>query len=169
MEMQSSLANKRTAKDSWDVIAATRIGSDCARRSTLQKLRQEWENLAFKPGEDIDDFALRLNTLMQQLARYGDYDINEERAVEKFLRVVPKKYTQLALSIEALLDFSKLTIEEVTGRLKGVDHREQLPSEPVTIGGKVLFIDEQWLGRQWERKKGEASGSSSSRKRRPCK
>jgi len=30
---------------------------------------------------------------MQQLARYGDNDIDEERAVEKFLRVVPKKYS----------------------------------------------------------------------------
>jgi hypothetical protein len=29
----------------------------------LQK-RQEWENLTFKPGEDVDDFALRINTLM---------------------------------------------------------------------------------------------------------
>jgi hypothetical protein len=64
MEMHSSLANKRTAKDTWDAIAAARIGSDCARRSTLQKLRQEWENLTFKLGEDVDDFALHLNTLM---------------------------------------------------------------------------------------------------------
>ena len=89
-EMHSSLVNKRTAKDAWDAIAAARIGSARVRRSTLQKLRQEWENLAFKPGENVDDFALRLNTLMQQLARYGDDDIDEERAVEKFLRVVPK-------------------------------------------------------------------------------
>jgi hypothetical protein len=37
--------------------------------------------LAFKPVEDVDDFALRLNTLRQQLARYGDDDIDEERAV----------------------------------------------------------------------------------------
>ena len=74
-----------------------------------------------------------------------------------------------------LLDFSELSIEEVTGHLKAVDNREQLPpSGPVTIGGKLLFIEEQWLTRQRERKKGEASGSSasgssSSRKRRPCK
>ena len=115
----------------------------------LQKLRQEWENLAFKPGEDVDDFALRLNTLMQQLARYGDNDIDEERAVEKFLRVVPKKYSQVAIAIEMLLDFSELSIEEVTGRLKAVDNREQLPpSEPVTISGKLLFIEEQWLAHQ---------------------
>ena len=57
-----SLANTRAAKDAWDTIAAARIGSNRARRSTLQKLRQEWEDLAFKPGEDVDDFALRLNT-----------------------------------------------------------------------------------------------------------
>jgi hypothetical protein len=35
--------------------------------------------------------------------------------------------------IETLLNFSELTIEEVTGRLKAVDHRERLPSEPVTV------------------------------------
>ena len=30
---------------------------------------------------------------MQQLARYGDDDIDEERAIQKLLRVVPKKYS----------------------------------------------------------------------------
>jgi hypothetical protein len=162
-EMHSSLANKRTTKDAWDAIAAARIGNDRARRSTLQKLRKEWENLAFKPGEDVDNFALRLNTLMQQLARYVDNDIDEERAVEKFLHVVPKKNSQVAIAIEMLLDFSELSIEEVTGRLKAVDNHEQLPpSEPITIDGKLLFTEEQWLARQRERKKGEASGSSAS-------
>ena len=109
------------------------------------------------------------------MARYDDNDIDEERAVEKFLCVVPKKYSQVAIAIEMLLDFSELSIEEVMGRLKAVDNHEQLPpSEPVTIGGKLLFTEEQWLTRQRERKKGEdssssASGSSSSRKRRPRK
>ena len=42
-----------------------------------------------------------------------------------------------------LLDFSELSIE-VMGRLKAVDNREQLPpSEPVTIGGKLLYTEEQ--------------------------
>jgi hypothetical protein len=50
-------------KEAWDAITVTRISSDRARKTTLQALRKEWENLAFKPGEDVDDFALRLNTL----------------------------------------------------------------------------------------------------------
>ena len=63
--MQFSLSQKETAKEAWDAIAAARIGSDRARKSTLQALRKEWENLAFKPGEDVDDFALRLNTVAE--------------------------------------------------------------------------------------------------------
>jgi hypothetical protein len=62
-EMQFSLSKKRTAKEAWDAITAARIGSYRARKTTLQALCKEWENLAFKPGADIDDFAIRLNTL----------------------------------------------------------------------------------------------------------
>jgi hypothetical protein len=64
-EMQFSLSKKRTAKEAWDAIAAARIGTDRARKTTLQALRKEWENLAFKLGEDVDDFAL--NTLQQKM------------------------------------------------------------------------------------------------------
>jgi hypothetical protein len=34
-EMQFSLSQKRTAKEAWDAIAATRISSDCAHKTTL--------------------------------------------------------------------------------------------------------------------------------------
>jgi hypothetical protein len=62
-EMQFSLSKKQTAKEAWNAIAAARIGLDRARKTTLQALHKEWENLAFKPGEGVDDFALCLNTL----------------------------------------------------------------------------------------------------------
>jgi hypothetical protein len=66
-EMHFSLSKKRTTKEAWDAIATARIGSDHARKTTLQALRKEWENLAFKPGVDVDDFALHLNTLQQKM------------------------------------------------------------------------------------------------------
>jgi hypothetical protein len=77
-EMVSALSGKATAKDAWDAIAAARVGSDRARKSALQKFREECDNLAFKPGEEVDDFALRLSSLRQQLEQYGDYEITEE-------------------------------------------------------------------------------------------
>jgi hypothetical protein len=57
-----------------------RIGSDRARKTTLQALRKEWENLAFKPGEDGDDFALCLNTLQQKMLQFSDKTYSEERS-----------------------------------------------------------------------------------------
>jgi hypothetical protein len=162
-EMISTLADKPSAKHAWDSLAASRVDIDRARKATMQKLRREWDHLSFRPGEDIDDFALHLSSLMQQLARHGDTDIDELKAVEKYLRVVPSKYAQVALSIETLLDLSTLSIEEVTGRLKAVDDRDEgVAGDPVSIGGKLLFTEEQWLARQKERKK-KQDGSSSSK------
>jgi broad specificity phosphatase PhoE len=99
-QMVASLADKSAAKDAWDSIVATRVDLNRARKATMQKLRQEWDRLAFRPGEDIDDFALRLSSLVHELARHGDGDIDEQKAVEKYLRVVLKKFTQIALSME---------------------------------------------------------------------
>jgi hypothetical protein len=90
-EMQFSLSKKLTVKEAWDAIAAARIGSDRAHKTTLQALRNEWENLTFKPGEDVDDFALRHNTLLQKMVQFGDDTYDEERAVEKLFHCIPEK------------------------------------------------------------------------------
>ena len=75
------------------------------------------------------------------MAHHGDEDLTEVRAV-------PKKYSQLVIAIEMLLDFEELTIEEVTGRLKMVDDRDEAPpTEPITVGGKLMYTKEQWLAR----------------------
>jgi hypothetical protein len=89
-KMQFSLSKKRTAKEAWDAITAACIGSDHARKTTLHALRKEWENLTFKPGEDVDDFALRLNTLQQKMVQFDDDTYNEERVVEKLFRCIPR-------------------------------------------------------------------------------
>jgi hypothetical protein len=119
-------------------ITAARINSDCARKTTLQALRKEWENLAFRPGEDVDDFTLRLNTLQQKMVQFNDDTYIEERAIEKLFRCIPEKYKQIACSIESLLDLSMMSIEEAIGRLKVIDGDESQPlSGPITIDGKL--------------------------------
>jgi hypothetical protein len=117
-ELSASIANKATTKLAWDAIAAARVGGDRVRRATLQRLRGEWEALAFQPGEQIKDFAVRLTNLMEQMAHNGDTNLTEERTVEKFLRYMPKRYAQIVNSIETLLDFEQLTVEDITGWFK---------------------------------------------------
>jgi hypothetical protein len=74
-----------------------------------------------KSGEDVDDFALCLNTLQQKMVQFGDDTYGEERAVEKLFQCIPEKYKQIARSIKSLLDLSMMSIEEAIGRLKVID------------------------------------------------
>jgi hypothetical protein len=165
-EMRFSLSKKRTIKEAWDAIAAARIGSDRARKTTLQALRKEWENLAFKPGEDVDDFALRLNTLQQKMVQFGNDTYGEERVIEKLFRCIPEKYKQIARSIESLLYLSTMSIEKAIGRLKVIDDDEPQPlSGPITVGGKLHLTREQWEACQGDGKKGESPPSMGGRKR----
>jgi hypothetical protein len=122
--------------------------------------------LTFKPGEDVDDFALHLNTLQQKMMQFGDDTYGEERAIEKPFRCIPEKYKQIARSIESLLDLSTMPIEEAIGRLKVVDGDEPQPlSGPITVGGKLHLTRKQWETCQGDGKKGESPPSMSGRKR----
>jgi hypothetical protein len=142
-EMQFLLSKKRTTKEAWDAIAAARIGSDRARKTMLQALHKEWENLAFKPSEDVDNFSLRLNTLQQKMVQFSDDTYNEERAVEKLFRCIPEKYKQITRSIESLLDLSMMSIIEAIRRLKVVDGDEPQPLlGPITVVGMLHLTGE---------------------------
>jgi hypothetical protein len=115
LEMIRSLATKKAAKEAWEAIQSLHVSPTHSRKSTLQRLRREWELLSFHDGEHVDEFTLRLTGMMSSLTIHGK-TIDEQEAVEKLLHVVPDKYTQLALSIEMLLDTTDTSIEEVIGR-----------------------------------------------------
>ncbi|CAA0836931.1 cysteine-rich RLK (RECEPTOR-like protein kinase) 8 [Striga hermonthica] len=116
-EYVESLGAKDSAKTAWDALKAMRIGSDRVKKAKAQQLRREYEALAFCDGEAVEDFSLRLQSLVSYLAAHGVI-ITDKEAVAKYLRVVPPKYAQIALSIETLIDMSTLTIEDVIGRLR---------------------------------------------------
>ena len=154
-EMMPGLAVKWTAKEAWEAIRAMRVGSDRVRKGKVQQLKKEFEMISFRDGESVDDFALRLTNLVTNLATLGA-PIDETQVVEKFLRVVPPRLSQIALAIETLLDTSEMSLEEVTGRLKAAEDRLESP-EPLREQGKLLLTEEQWLEKMKERRGGSSS------------
>jgi len=151
-EIGATIANKPTAKLAWEAIEARRVGSDRVRRAALQRLRGEWEGLTFCPDEQVEDFAVCLTNLMEQMVRNGDTNLDEGCAVEKFLRCMPKRYKQLVFSIETLLDLQDLSINDVAGRFKVVEDQDRVSEEQ----GKLLYSEQRRTGG----KKGDNAGTA---------
>ncbi|CAN6200243.1 unnamed protein product [Urochloa humidicola] len=167
LDMQGPISTQESATEAWEAIRKMRIGSDRVRKSSAQSLRRKYEAISFNDGEDLEDFAMRLSAMVSQLQILGDPE-PPAKVAEKYLRIVPAKYTQIALSIETLLDVSKMSIEEITGRLRAVDDRQaELAGSTPSSDGKLLLTEEQWLARQKERNASERSSKPKQGKRRP--
>lgn len=67
-EMIGTLATKASARAACDCIKTMRVGNDHIRKASAQKVRAEYEWLAFRADETVEDFALRLTTITNQLA-----------------------------------------------------------------------------------------------------
>jgi len=89
-EYREPLGAKNSAKEAWEAIAVMRVSSNRAKKATVQLLKQEYANLKFKDGELVEDFSLRLQTLISKLRSHG-VTIDEKEAVSKYLHSVLTK------------------------------------------------------------------------------
>ncbi len=148
-----------------------RIDSEAVRNARAQRLRTEFESIRFKEGETVDDFTMRLGSLVAELGTLGEV-IKEQQVVQKLLRVVPKHLSQVAVAIEVTQDLSKLTLEDAGGRLRAVEDRvvedDALP--PPRVDGKLLLTEEQWKEKMRQRSNaGQGSSGGGEQRRRPRK
>ena len=164
-EMISTLAVKESAKEAWESIRVMRIGDDRIRKTSAQRLRRQFEELTLRDGEGVEDFALRLTGIVNQLSTLDDPE-DPKKFVEKYLRIARVRYKQFVISMETLLDISTLSIEEVTDRLLASEDNPEPTSNQV--GGKLFLTEEQWVERykQKEAGNGRTNNDSSGRGKR---
>jgi len=150
-EMKSGLVTKKTVKEAWEAIKSLRVGDTRVQEAKAQHLLKQFENAAFKDGEAIDDFAVRIGSIAAELRELGE-DMEDERVIKKMLRVVPSRFNQVACSIEMFVDFKKMSLEELVGRLRVAEERcggGELGGERT---GQLLLTEEQWEARRRQRR-----------------
>jgi hypothetical protein len=164
-EMVQLLAAKDNAKLAWDTIKTMRVGVDRVREARRQRLRKDFDALAFQSGETVEDFSLHVSSLVTELQSLGD-TTSELDDVQKILRVVPSRYAQMACSIETLLDLKELSIDELSGRLAASEGH----GEPETdANGRLLLTEEEWLARSSGHQPGLGGSGSGGKQGAPHK
>jgi len=78
------LGAKKTVKEAWEAVKSMRVGAKHVKEANAQRLLQEFENIMFKDGETVDDFALRINALAADMRTSGEA-IEDTRVVKKML------------------------------------------------------------------------------------
>ena len=73
-------------------VKSMRQGADRVKEAHAQRLLQEFENFAFKDGELVDDFAMRINTFAVEL-RVLREAMPENKVVRKLLRSLPRRFS----------------------------------------------------------------------------
>ena len=145
-EMLWTLAVKDTDKLAWDTIKRLCVGDERVQEARAQTRCREFGDLKFKDGESIEEFAMRLTAIVNDLDLLGD-PVTEYKAVLKFLRAVPKRYKPMAMAIRSLCDLKVMTIEELSGRLVAVEDDFEVDDVPLA-GGRLLLTEEEWAACQ---------------------
>jgi hypothetical protein len=101
-EMQASLAVNESAKEAWDVIRSIPIGTDKVKEAKVDKLCPEFNDISFKSSEFVEEFAMRISSLVNQLRSLGS-EIWDKKVVKEMLQSVLDHLEQVAISMEMLL------------------------------------------------------------------
>jgi hypothetical protein len=122
-----------------------RVGADRVKEVNVQKLLKEFENIEFKEGETVEDFGMRITNLVANIKSLGE-SIDDARVVKKFLRVVPPRFNQVAVSIEMFCDMKTVSVEDLVGRLRAAEDRLEDKVENITDkAGRLLLAEDEWM------------------------
>ncbi|KAL6639641.1 hypothetical protein ACP70R_023372 [Stipagrostis hirtigluma subsp. patula] len=162
-EMKAGLAVKKSAREAWAAVKSMRVGDDRVKSANVERLLKAFENVAFRDGETVDEFVMRINGLVASLRELGE-DMEDSRVVRKILRVLPKRMKQVAVSIQMLLDLKTMSVEELLGRLRVAEEQDDVEEE-AGAAGRLLLTEEQWDARRRQRGKERARRDGGARSR----
>jgi hypothetical protein len=97
--MQTGLDVKHSALEAWEAIRKIWLSANRVKEANAKRLQREFSDLVFKPGESVEDFSLRLTTVVSQLWVLDD-SITDKDVIKKLLHVVLEKLEQMAISVD---------------------------------------------------------------------
>ncbi|XP_019459937.1 PREDICTED: uncharacterized protein LOC109359697 [Lupinus angustifolius] len=123
-EILEAIFDKGTSKAIWNLMKQKYQGSTKVKRAQLQTLRREFELLAMKEGEKVDNFLGQTLTLVKNMKSNGE-TMEQSTVVSKILRSLTAKLNYVVYSIEESNDLSTLSIDELHGSLLVHEQRMQ--------------------------------------------
>ncbi|XP_062205206.1 uncharacterized protein LOC133907209 [Phragmites australis] len=147
-EMLWAESEKEISKEAWECIKVIYQGAKRVKDSRVQTLREELDGLRMKSIELVDNFAMKVNSIVIMIRGLGD-KMEDLHVIRKILRATPNKFLQIVASIKQFSDLETMTVEEVFGRLWAYEERLCGNNDDIDINVKhVLLTKAQWRAKE---------------------
>nr|GEX15079.1 zinc finger, CCHC-type [Tanacetum cinerariifolium] len=98
------------------------LGTEDVQQAHSQQFKSEFERLVMKEDESIDSFVGKLRSIITKAATCG-LTFAEQTKVRKVLNAVLDKFVPVVATIEIIVDFKTVKLEEIIGKLKTYEER----------------------------------------------
>ena len=112
-----NMAEFETAREAWNALKEMKIREDRVTKARAQVLKRQFHKLQMEKTESVNDYAMRLTTLVGEIRALGA-KLEETEIVEKFFSSVTDKFTYIIGTLEQLYEIDNMTITEAIGRLR---------------------------------------------------
>ncbi|GJX84558.1 ribonuclease H-like domain-containing protein [Tanacetum coccineum] len=121
-DLQMQVAGCETAQEIWDSLKSRFIGTKDVQEAHSQQLKSKFKKLMMKEDESINSFAGKMMSIITKAATCG-LTFDEQTKVRKVLNAVPDKFLPIVATIEMIVDFKTVKLEEIIGKLKTYEER----------------------------------------------
>ncbi|XP_010484886.1 PREDICTED: uncharacterized protein LOC104763178 [Camelina sativa] len=109
-----------SAKEEWDILVVTFEGTCRVRRTRLDNLVSDFENLQMIETESVADYSSRLSGIAQESVVLGKR-YKDKKLVKKFLRSLPDKFQPHRSAIDVSLNYDELKFNQVVGIMQAFE------------------------------------------------
>jgi len=126
-----------SAKEVWEILQVSFECTNNVKRTRLDMLASEFENLTMEAEESVDDFNGKLSSITQEAVVLGK-TYKDKKMVKKFLRSLPDKFQSHKSAIDVSLNSDQLKFDQVVGMMQAYDtDKEEILNSYATYFGAI--------------------------------
>ncbi|KAK1379442.1 hypothetical protein POM88_026186 [Heracleum sosnowskyi] len=123
-EMSYQIMSCTNGKHMWDTINLIMEGTEDVQENRLDILTSQYESFRSLPGESITQVFEKYTKLLNELAMKGKtYPLRETN--RKFMMMLPHHVEHKSSSIRERIDFTKMSLEMIYGKLKTYEMEQE--------------------------------------------
>nr|AAC95170.1 copia-like retroelement pol polyprotein [Arabidopsis thaliana] len=114
------IQNCESAKEAWDKLAKAYEGTSSVKRSRIDMLASQFENLTMEETENIEEFSGKISAIASEAHNLGK-KYKDKKLVKKLLRCLPSRFESKRTAMGTSLDTNSIDFEEVVGMFQAYE------------------------------------------------